>query len=182
MTFKTYILAILAFCVASSKHVIIYNEELLVALTFLCFVLYIKTAFGTNIKDSLDESRDSILQELQSLAIHKKKGSLELKNIHEKVPLMNKSLQSIENYIYALVSQIGDIARNTLFSTARQQIQLRCEQDFSQPLFTSYQQTMADSFLPGLFVSTKNTEKNIKSKKSYIKTAKKALFLYKKSK
>lgn len=179
-----YILGILAICVASSKHIIIYNEELLVALTFLCFVIYIKTAFGTNIKESLDESRHSILQELQSLASYKKNGSLELKSIHEKVPLMDKSLQSIETYIYALVSQVGDIATNTLFSTARQQLKLRCEQGCSfQPLFTCYQQTMADSFLPGLFVSTKKTEKkNSNTKQSYTKTAKKALSLLKKSK
>lgn len=179
MTSKTYIVAILAFCVASSKHIIIYNEELLVAITFFCFVLYIKTAFGTSIKESLDEGRESILQELQSLAIHKKKASLELKNLHEKVPLMEKSLESIENYISCLVKEIGDIAENTLFSTAKQQITLRCEQgSLSQPLFTAYQQTMSDSFLPGLFVSIKKNEKsNLKSKALSKKTAKKALFL-----
>lgn len=184
MTSKTYIVAILAFCVASSRQIIIYNEELLVAITFLCFVLYIKTAFGTSIKESLDESRESILRELQSLAIYKKKGSLELKSIHEKVPLMEKSLESIENYISRLVLQISNIAENTLLSTARQQIMLRCEQgSLSQPLFTAYQQTMADSFLPGLFVSTKKTDKStLKSKVLSTKTAKKALFLLKNKK
>ena len=70
---KPYIFAFLLFSVVSSKHIIIYNEELLVLGTFLAFIIYIQRAFGNSIKDSIDESRNSILQELQSLAVHKKK-------------------------------------------------------------------------------------------------------------
>lgn len=157
---RPYIVAFLLFCVASSKHIIIYNEELLVAGTFFAFVVFITVYFGDTIKASLDESRNAILQELQSLWVYKKNGALYLKSQHEKVPAILESLSSIEAFTLDTASQIGTIATKSYNCAARQQIQHRCEQyAFSaQPLFTSYQQTMADSYLPLVLVNSQKPE------------------------
>ncbi len=157
---RPYIFAFLLFCVASSKHIIIYNEELLVAGTFFAFVIFITVYFGDTIKASLDESRNAILQELQSLWVHKKNGALYLKSQHEKVPAILESLSSIEAFTLDTASQIGAIATKSYNRAARQQIQHRCEQYVSsaQPLFTSYQQTMADSYLPLVLVNSQRPQ------------------------
>ena len=55
-----YIFAFLAFCVFSSKHIIIYNEEILVFLSFSLFVIFVSFYFGNSIKESLDERIISI--------------------------------------------------------------------------------------------------------------------------
>ena len=48
---RPYIFGFLAFCVLSSKHIIIYNEEILVALTFFAFVYFVYRYFGQTIQE-----------------------------------------------------------------------------------------------------------------------------------
>ena len=81
-----YLSLFLLFCVASSKGIIIYNEEILVALSFALFVVFSLSYFGSTIKDSLDERSSTIkfgsadfhrlkeesLQQLLSLHIQRK--------------------------------------------------------------------------------------------------------------
>ena len=63
---RPYIFIFLLFCVVSSKHLIIYNEEILVALSFFLFVIFVSQYFGNNIKESLDERSQAIKMELQN--------------------------------------------------------------------------------------------------------------------
>lgn len=154
---RPYIFAFLVFSVASSKHIIIYNEELLVALTFLFFVIYIKVAFGNSIKNSIDESRNSILQELQSSRVHKKSGADSLKSIHEKVPAIQRSLQSIENYIYFCVSKVGEIAKKSINRGSRQQIQYRLS-GVQKILQISTGDSMSESFFPGILIADQKSK------------------------
>ena len=48
---RPYIFAFLAFCVLSSKHIIIYNEEILVAITFFAFVYFVYRYFGQTMQE-----------------------------------------------------------------------------------------------------------------------------------
>ena len=82
--FKYAINLFLVICVLSSNHIIIYNEELLVALSFLLFVVFVTHYFGNNIKESLDSSSKSIKEVCEDLTNSKQeyleKLSAELTN------------------------------------------------------------------------------------------------------
>ena len=60
---QTVLYIFLALCVLSSKHIIIYNEELLVALSALLFVVFVARYFGDTLGDALD-SNGSAIREL----------------------------------------------------------------------------------------------------------------------
>ena len=82
---RPYIFGFLVFCVFSSKNIIIYNEETLVALSFFAFIFFVFRYFGDTIKQSLDERSEGIKVELQNF-LHLKAQSLkQLYKEHQKV-------------------------------------------------------------------------------------------------
>lgn len=66
----------LVVCVLSTNHIIIYNEELLVALCFLFFVIFVAHYYGNNIGESLDSSSQAIKETCEDLT-NSKQQSLE---------------------------------------------------------------------------------------------------------
>ena len=82
---RLYIFGFLAFCVLSSKNIIIYNEETLVALSFFLFVFFVSQYFGTTIKESLNERGHLIQQELQNFLNIKEQSFTELLTEHKKI-------------------------------------------------------------------------------------------------
>jgi len=64
---KYAVYAFLLVCVLSTNHIIIYNEELLVALSFFLFVAFVARYFGNNIKESLDSSSEAIREICENL-------------------------------------------------------------------------------------------------------------------
>lgn len=62
----------LIFCVLSSKNILIYNEEFLVALTFVLFLDFSFYYFSGTVKDSLDERSNNIQIELQGACVQKR--------------------------------------------------------------------------------------------------------------
>ncbi len=93
-----YIFVFLAFCVISSKHIIIYNEEILVALSFLFFVVFVSYYFGDNIKESLDERSNTIKLELQNFLNLKKDSLHTLYKIHEKAFSSEKFINNLMKF------------------------------------------------------------------------------------
>jgi hypothetical protein len=59
------VLIVLVFSFICAKQILILNEEIVVALTFIGFVLYIETSFGNTIRESLQSRGVAILEELQ---------------------------------------------------------------------------------------------------------------------
>lgn len=82
---KVFVFLFLAFCVLSSKNIIIYNEETLVALSFLAFVFFCFKYFGDTIKESLNERSDSIKLELQNFLNLKQQALIHLKEEHQRI-------------------------------------------------------------------------------------------------
>lgn len=60
------VIGILAFSLLSSRHIIIYNEEILVALNFFAFVWFTAHYYGQQIQDALDLRSRDIAQSLQN--------------------------------------------------------------------------------------------------------------------
>ena len=85
---RPYLFAFLVFCVLSSKHIIIYNEELLVAVSFLGFVFFSLHYFGNTIRESLDDRRDGIKAELERFFLLKRKSLQEVAEQHAKGTLL----------------------------------------------------------------------------------------------
>lgn len=57
----------LVICALSSNNIIIYNEELLVALSFFLFVAFVARYYGNTLKDSLDSSSQGIREICENL-------------------------------------------------------------------------------------------------------------------
>ena len=78
---KTFLALFLIFCVFSSKGIIIYNEETLVALSFCAFVFFCLHYFGNTVQESLNERGLAIKTELQNFLLLKEDSLQELSQI-----------------------------------------------------------------------------------------------------
>jgi phosphopantetheine adenylyltransferase len=107
---RLYLFAFLAFCVFSSKHIIIYNEETLVALSFFLFVFFVSKYFGNTITDSLNERSQVIQQELQNFLNIKEHSFQELLSEHKKVSGL---VHGLKNLTFFTTSQLQTLNSNT---------------------------------------------------------------------
>lgn len=163
-----YIFAFLAFCVVSSKHIIIYNEEILVALSFLLFALFVSYYFGNNIKESLDERSKAIQSELQNFLTLKKDCLDELLKIYKKAGLSKITLENLSNFTKSQLKNksIGsEKALKTIFS---QQInhKLKSVSYSNFNLKTKLQEIISNQLLTSVLV--KNKKLNLKNNKPQI--------------
>jgi len=94
---KTLILAsTLAFLVCSSKNLIIYNEEILVALSFLCFVFFSFSSFQESVKETFESRQAIIQQELEQMALLKRENVEKLKKAYEQSFALVQSLEALK--------------------------------------------------------------------------------------
>lgn len=120
---KTYIFLFLAFCVLSSKSIIIYNEETLVALSFLIFVFFSFHYFGNTAKESLDERASTIRDELQNFLLLKEESLKELLQEHKKISQVKTILSSLGSFTETQLSTLSSSGGNFLNSRFALQLQ-----------------------------------------------------------
>jgi F0F1-type ATP synthase membrane subunit b/b' len=160
---RPYLFAFLAFCVLSSKHIIIYNEELLVAISFLAFVLFSLHYFGNTVRESLDERRDGIKAELERFFLLRRESLEEVSQQHGKVSLLRRGLSSLKECTKREAVEGAVRGNASLKEVFTQQVGQRLQSMLlaTSPLLTKWQDRVAQSQLGSvLFMLERGKEKS----------------------
>ena len=154
-----YIFVFLFFCVISSKHIIIYNEEILVALSFLFFVIFVSYYFQNTIKESLDERTLSIRSELQNFLNVKKQCVVALYKIHQQANFSPKITTYLISFTNSKVNKTNNLkALKTIIS---KQINLKLKNLFNSNVHYKFQKNMSEMLYSAVLVKNANTKINI---------------------
>ena len=112
-------------CVLSSNHIIIYNEELLVALSFFSFVIFIGRYFGNNIKESLDSNGLAIREICENLTNSKEEYLRQLCGQLERCVKYKSIFSGLKSATLAQLSKKGSL-RHRLQSHFYRQTIVQC--------------------------------------------------------
>ncbi len=163
---RPYIFGFLIFCVFSSKNIIIYNEETLVALSFFAFIFFVFRYFGDTIKQSLDERSEGIKVELQNF-LHLKADSLkQLYKEHQKVCTLTTTLNTVKQFTVnelKMASNLGKGGLNKVFSDQISQ-KLNTLSSSKGSLYQELQQLIAQNILSAVLVKISSLKKAGKTK------------------
>ena len=128
---KTLILAsTLAFLVCSSKNIIIYNEEILVALSFLFFVLFSFYSFQDSVKMTFDERRKAIMQELEQMLVSKAETIQKLQSTYQQSVQLVASCETLKK---AALEEL-EISQHQRIKAFESSVQKKCVQKLQQIL------------------------------------------------
>lgn len=151
---RFYLFSFLAFCVLSSKHVFIYNEETLVAASFFLFVVFTIKYFGATISGSLDERSALIQQELENFLQVKQAAFGHVYREHEKVAGLVPHLKQLADFTQgelASLRNLGDLALNQTFIRGVEQ-RLKTLKQSKASLQQKLQTRLADNVLSDVLV------------------------------
>jgi hypothetical protein len=159
---RLYIFGFLAFCVLSSKNIIIYNEETLVALSFLCFIFFVSRYFGTTIKDSLNERSQVIQQELQNFLNIKENSFKELLSEHQKVSGLVQALKTLSIFTTNELLTLNSNSQKALKNVFIDQIQMKLKTLVFSKLMLQQklQYLLSESILANVLLSYQTTKNN----------------------
>lgn len=177
---RIFIILFLSFCVLSSKHILIYNEETLVALSFFCFLFFVYRYFGITIRDSLNERSQSIQYELQHFLNVKADGYKQLLEKHQKVSGLMKAMKKMDLFTKRECTRLhvhGKKALEILFILELQQ-KFKNFAFANLPLPQKLQYLISDKVFSSILFSFKNAkQKKTKLRKKSIKNALESLAL-----
>lgn len=151
---RPYIFGFLLFCVFTSKNIIIYNEETLVALSFFAFIFFVFRYFGDTIKQSLDERSEGIKVELQNF-LHLKAESLkQLYKEHQKVASLTNTLNTVKQFTISELKQATNLGKGGLNKVLKDQIKqkLNTLSSGKVSLYQELQQLIAVNILSAVLV------------------------------
>lgn len=158
---RPYIFGFLVFCVFSSKNIIIYNEETLVALSFFAFIFFVFRYFGDTIKQSLDERSQTIKVELQNFLSLKADSLKQLYKEHQKVTALTNTLNTVKVFTVSELkkqSNLGKGGLNKVFSDQVKQ-KLNTLSSSKMSLYQELQQHIAQNVLSAVLVKISSLKK-----------------------
>jgi hypothetical protein len=165
---RLYLFGFLAFCVLSSKHIIIYNEETLVALSFFCFIFFVSQYFGNTITDSLHERSQIIQQELQNFLNIKEQSFKELLLEHQKVSGLVDGLKNLTFFTTSELQKLNSNTQKALTNVFVEQILLKLKTlSFSKLMLQQRLQfLLAEDILSNVLLAYKQTKTTSISQKT----------------
>jgi len=107
MVRQSILFAVLALIVISSKHILIFNEELLVLSCFVLFVLFCSKTMSESVQSSFEDRQKQISQELQAHLMLQEQYAQELVREHT----LQLSLASV-------VREVGNLSCSELRSSS----------------------------------------------------------------
>lgn len=115
----------LAICALSSNNIIIYNEELLVALSFFLFVGFVARYYGNSLRDSLDFSSQGIRESCENLTNTKQKYLQQLERELERSAKYKSVFSALKSVTKSAVTNTT-VLTQSLASHFYQQTNLQC--------------------------------------------------------
>lgn len=111
----------LIFCVFSSKQILVYNEETLVALSFFSFLLFIFRYFGKNIKEGLNERGEGIKAELQNSITFEQNFLNDMSGEHRRGKKVFSALSSLYSLTQNELKKSGENSKKGLIRDLSEQ-------------------------------------------------------------
>jgi hypothetical protein len=117
------VMILLAFFVLSSKHIIIYNEETLVLISFIGFILLSYNMLSDTIENSLNERSLAIYNELQNSFQLKEEFLKELLEEHKKQLSLKSILNTFNQFSSHEIVQMNNQRQKALTHVFSQEVQ-----------------------------------------------------------
>lgn len=140
----------LAFFVLSSKHIIIYNEETLVLLSFFCFTIFCYLTLSESVESTLNARSEAIQTELQNFLILKENLIHELIEEHKKQISSSQILENLAQFSQQEILQIQKLRESALQSLwtdlIHQKLRTLSEFGHQGPFAQKFQFAIAASF------------------------------------
>jgi hypothetical protein len=123
---RWYVAAFLLWCVCSSKHILIYNEETLVALSFFLFVYLVYTYAGDSIGASMDSRGQDIAQEMEQSLVTREQALQSLVHVHTSTTHVGASMATLGHTVQHSVACYAQACTDMVRQDVCRGIQQRC--------------------------------------------------------
>jgi hypothetical protein len=123
---RLYVALFLLWCVLSSKHILIYNEETLVALSFFIFVYLVHRYAGDSFGASLDSRGEEIANEMEQFLTAREESLEILKNAHLSTVSLGSNVVKLGNMVEHNLKSITNLLSVQVSSHIFNSIEARC--------------------------------------------------------
>jgi len=123
---RMYVAAFLLWCVLSSKHILIYNEETLVAISFFLFVYLTYKYAGDNIGASMDSRGEEIASELEQYLVVRESALKALSDTHANAAQLHNLIINLGTNVTKGMSNYANSCTNMVQNTIVRSIDSRC--------------------------------------------------------
>jgi len=125
--FKRIAIAVFFLTIAVSKHLIILNEEILVALSFVCFLVFSSRTFSDSICETFQVRTLTTQNELQNYLQTQLEITRELAAYHAKYLQTQQTINKIANIVRIQLQQTAKTGSNQLRTVCVEQIHERLQ-------------------------------------------------------
>lgn len=123
---RLYVAGFLLWCVLSSNHILIYNEETLVALSFFLFVYLVHKYAGDSIGASMDSRGQEIAAELEQYLVAREAALQALSQAHKATTHLQPHMASLGHGVTQAMSHYAAGCSNMVQRDITRGIEARC--------------------------------------------------------